>query len=82
MKIEEALKQDFSKMTPQQRSHLRKRILAAGIPLPPELDLKKGQSVIPVDNSKPDNKPWKCTVVANDRETVYTIGGNDAESKM
>ena len=30
MKIEEALKQDFGKMTPQQRSHLRKRILAAG----------------------------------------------------
>lgn len=74
MKIEEALKQDFSKMTPQQRSHLRKRILASGLPLPPELDLKKGQSVIPVDNSKPDNKPWKCTVVdASGKERIYTI---------
>ena len=80
MKIEEARKQDFSRMTPQQRSHLRKRILAAGLPVPPELDLKKGQSVIPAVASKPDNKPWKCTVVADGRETVYTIGGGDAES--
>lgn len=81
MKLEDALKLDFSKMTPQQRSHLRKRILAAGIPLPPELDLKRGQPDIGTP-TKPDNKPWKCTVVADDRETVYTIGGDNAESKM
>ena len=80
MKIEEAMKQDFSRMTPQQRSHLRKRILAAGLPVPPELDLKKGQSVIPVVDSKSDNHPWKCTVVADGREMVYTIGGDNAES--
>ncbi len=80
MKIEEAMKQDFSRMTPQQRSHLRKRIRAAGLPVPPELDLKKGQSVIPVVDSKPDNAPWKCTVVADGRETVYTIGGGNEET--
>lgn len=80
MKIEEALKQDFSKMTPQQRSHLRKRILAAGLPVPPELGLKKGQSVIPAGDSEPDDEPWKCTVVADGRETVYSIGGDRAES--
>lgn len=79
MKIEEAMKQDFSRMTPQQRSHLRKRILAAGLLVPPELDLKRGQSVIPAVDSKPDNNPWKCTVVADGRETVYTIGGGDAD---
>lgn len=82
MKIEEALKQDFSKMTPQQRSHLRKRILAAGLAIPPELDVKKGQSAISENDSTPDNEPWKCTVVADGRETVYTIGGDDAASKM
>ena len=80
MKLEDALKLDFSKMSPQQRSHLRKRLLLAGKPLPPELDLKKGQSVIPVVDSKPDNKPWKCTVVADGRETVYTIGGENDET--
>ncbi len=80
MKLEDALKLDFSKMSPQQRSHLRKRVLAAGMPLPPELDLKKGQSVIPVVDSKPDNGPWKCTVVADGRETVYTIGGDNDET--
>lgn len=80
MKLEDALKLDFSKMSPQQRSHLRKRILAAGLPVPPELDLKKGQSVIPVVDSKPDNKPWRCTVVANDRERVYTIEGDNDET--
>ena len=79
MKIEDALKQDLSKLTPQQRSHLRKRVLAAGLPVPPELDLKKGQSVIPADDSKPDNKPWKCTVVAGGIERTYTIGGHDGE---
>ena len=80
MKLEDALKLDFSKMSPQQRSHLRKRLLLAGKPLPPELDLKKGQPVIPVVDSKPDNKPWKCTVVADGRETVYTIGGENDET--
>jgi len=80
MRIEDAMKQDFGKMTPQQRSHLRKRILAAGLPVPPELDLKRGQSVIPAVDSKPDNKPWKCTVVADGRETVYTIGGGNEET--
>lgn len=80
MRLDDALKQDFSKMTPQQRSHMRKRILAAGLPVPPELDLKKGQSVIPAADSKPDNKPWKCTVVADGRETVYTIGGDNVEA--
>lgn len=80
MRIEDAMKQDFSKMTPQQRSHLRKRILAAGLLVPPELDLKRGQSVIPAVDSKPDNKPWKCTVVADGRETVYTIGGGNEET--
>lgn len=80
MKIEEALRRDFHRMTPQQRSHLRKRILAAGLPVPPELDLKRGPSVIPADDSEPDTEPWKCTVVADGRETVYTIGGARAES--
>lgn len=80
MKIEDALKQDLSKLTPQQRSHLRKRVLAAGLPVPPGLDLKKGQSIIPAADLKPDNKPWKCTVVADGRETVYTIGGDNVES--
>lgn len=80
MKIEDALKLDFSRMTPQQRSHLRKRILAAGLPVPPELDLKKGQSVIPAVDSKPDNGPWKCTVVDAEGSThTYAIGGMDAE---
>lgn len=80
MRLEDALKQDFSKMTPQQRSHLRKRILAAGLPVPPELDLRKGQSVIPAIDSKSDNKPdgpWKAIVVSGGAEHVYTIGGSD-----
>lgn len=79
MKLEDALKLNIAEMTPQQRSHLRKRVLAAGLPVPPELDLRKGQSVIPAVDPKPDNSPWKCTVVADGKETVYTIGGrNDA----
>lgn len=80
MRLEDALRQDFSKMTPQQRSHLRRRILAAGLPVPPELDLKKGQSVIPADNPKPDNKPdgpWKAIVVSGGVEHAYTIGAGD-----
>ena len=70
MKLEDALKQDFSKMSPQQRSHLRKRALAAGLPLPPGLDLKKGQS-LPVEA---DDGTWECTVVADGRTVTYTYG--------
>lgn len=73
MKLEDALKLDFSKMSPQQRSHLRKRVLAAGMPLPPELDLKKGQPDIVVP-SRPDKGPWKALVVdAGGREHSYTV---------
>ena len=77
MKLEDVLKQDFSRMTPQQRSHLRRRLLAAKCPIPPELDLKRGQSDI-VHDSRPDNSPWKATVVVNGIEHVYHIGGADA----
>lgn len=80
MRLEDALKQDLSRMTPQQRSHLRKRILAAGLPVPPELDLKRGQSVIPAADSRPDNTPdgpWKAIVVSGGVEHAYTIGGGD-----
>lgn len=73
MKLEDALKLDFSQMSPQQRSHLRKRLLLAGKPLPPELDRKRGQSDIVVP-STPDEGPWKCTVVdASGKEHPYTV---------
>lgn len=75
MKLEDALKQDFSKMSPQQRSHLRKRALAAGLPLPPGLDLKKGQA-IPVEE---DDGAWECTVVADGRTVTYTYGKEDQD---
>ena len=77
MRLEDALKQDFSGMTPQQRSHLRKRLMAANMPIPPELDLKKGQ--IPDMPRAPasDNGPWKATVVSNNMEHTYIIGGNE-----
>lgn len=74
MKLEDALKMDFSKMSPQQRSHLRKRLLQARMPLPPELELKNGQHPAPVP---PDNGPWKCTVVAGDVQRTYTVGPDD-----
>lgn len=74
MKLEEALKQDFSAMSPQQRSHLRKRALAAGLPLPRGLDLKKGQA-LPVE----DDGTWECTVVADGRTVTYTYGKEDQD---
>lgn len=65
MKLEEAVKQDFTKMTPQQKSHLRKRLAAAGMPIPPGLESRHesgNDAPIPVTPSK-DNESYTCTVV-------------------
>lgn len=77
MRLEDAMKQDFSAMTPQQRSHLRKRLMAANMPIPPELDLKKGQMSDATPVSVFDNGPWKATVVSNNIEHTYIIGGKE-----
>jgi hypothetical protein len=77
MKLEDALKTDLGKLTPQQRSHLRKRLMAAGMPIPPELCLKKGGDTAECASGKDDNGPWRCVVVADGMERTYVIGGEN-----
>lgn len=64
MKLEDAVKQDFSVMTPQQKSHLRKRLLAAGMPIPPGLESKHGAGTdVPVTVPAKDDGPYRSIVV-------------------
>ena len=75
MKLEEAIRQDFTKMTPQQKSHLRKRLMAAGKPIPPGLESKHGSgNDAPVAEPEPDDVPYKCVVVdAQGTQRTFTI---------
>jgi len=75
MKLEEAIKQDFTKMTPQQKSHLRKRLMAAGKPIPPGLESKHGSgNDVPAVASEPDDAPYKCVVVdAHGQQRIFEI---------
>ena len=73
MKLKEAIKQDFTKMTPQQKSHLRKRLMAAGTPIPPGLESKHG-SGNDIPASEPDYSPYKCVVIdAHGQQRIFEI---------
>lgn len=64
MKLEDAVKQDFSAMTPQQKSHLRKRLMAAGMPIPPGLESKHGSGMdAPAVAPVKDDGPYRSIVV-------------------
>lgn len=75
MKLEDAIKQDFTKMTPQQKSHLRKRLMEAGKPIPPGLESKHGSgNEVPAVASEPDDAPYKCVVVdAHGQQRIFEI---------
>lgn len=74
MKLEDALKQDFTKMTPQQKSHLRKRLMGAGKPIPPGLESKRGSGNDVPAASEPDDTPYKCVVVdAHGQQRIFEI---------
>ena len=75
MKLEEAIRQDFTKMTPQQKSHLRKRLMAAGKPIPPGLESRHGSgNDVPAAESEPDDAPYKCvTVDAQGAQRTFVI---------
>lgn len=64
MKLEDAVMQDFTAMTPQQKSHLRKRLMAAGMPIPPGLASKHGSGTdVPDAAPVKDAGPYRSIVV-------------------
>lgn len=78
MKLEEVAAMDFAKMTPQQRSHLRKRLERAGMPIPNGLASKRGATPISpkdgVPDTSADSEEYDCTVVESDGAVrVYRI---------
>ena len=74
MKLEEVLKMDLSGMTPQQRSHLRKRLYAAGMPIPPELASRRGGDAIAPCITEKADAPYKCVVVdSNGQQRTFEI---------
>lgn len=78
MNLEEALKQDFSKMTPQQKSHLRKRLMAAGEPIPPGLESKHGSGMASPPSAVRDG-PFKCVVVdSRGQQRIFDIRPEEA----
>lgn len=66
--------QDYSRMTPQQRSHLRMRLIKAGKPIPPGLESKRGASPADPVRTKPDHITTTCTVIDwAGRQRVYKV---------
>ena len=51
-------------MTPQQKSHLRKRLMAAGMPIPTGLESRHGSGTdVPVMAPAKDEGPYRSIVV-------------------
>lgn len=78
MRLEDVAAMDFAKMTPQQRSHLRKRLGRAGIPIPRGLASKRGAAAIPAKDGERTTSAgpegYDCTVVeSNGAVRVYHI---------